>query len=142
MPSAAECRVAVERYYELWNANDRAGWLQHMRAVAPGEPTIEDPVGKPLKRGWEMFEELWDRTTTKGEHFPVSLDRLYVCGLEVAAVCRCDGTFRGASYSIPSVDVHQFHGDSWTVRSYWDIAAMRDLPYGQWTSATGEPVDL
>jgi hypothetical protein len=137
-----ELKAAVERYYALWNANDKEAWLEHQRSMAPGEPTHEDPVGKPVKRGWDMLEELWDRTITDGEHFPVTIRWMYVCGNEVAAVCSCEGTFRGKSFSIPSVDVHQFYGDTWAVRAYWDINAMGDLPYGAWTSEAGEPLTV
>ena len=140
MADSVQLKAAVRRWYDLWNDNEKALWLEHMRSVAPGEPSLEDPVGKPVKRGWEMVEELWDRTITDGEHFPVSVDWMYVCGNEIAAVCRCEGTFAGNRFSIPSVDVHQFYGDSWRVRSYWDINAMGDLPYGAWTSETGELV--
>ena len=49
-----ELRAIVERFYELWNDGDKDGWLAHWRSVAPGEPRMEDPVGKPVKRGWAM----------------------------------------------------------------------------------------
>lgn len=132
-----DLRSIVERWYELWNADDKAGWLDHMRSVAPGEPRIEDPVGKPVKRGWDMVEELWDRTGH--DHFKVVVDQLFVCGNEVALKCSSEGTFNGRAFSVPSVDVHQFFGNSWAVRAYWDINAMTGLPYGEWTSLTGEP---
>lgn len=135
MPDTVQLQAAVERYYELWNANDKAGWLEHIRSIAPGEPSMEDPVGKPVKRGWDMVEELWDRTGA--DHFPVFIQKIYPCGDEIAAVCFSGGTFRGKTFAIPSVDVHQFRGDSWVVRAYWDIRDMGDLPYGKWTASTG-----
>ena len=138
MPDSDQLRGIVERWYELWNADDKEGWLAHMRSVAPGTPSMEDPVGKPVKRGWDMVEELWDRTGK--DHFPVAIQKIFVCGDEVAAVCRSEGTWRGTSFCIDSVDVHQFEDDSWTVRAYWDISTMGELPYRQWTSTAGEPV--
>lgn len=140
MPDTVQLQAAVERYYELWNANDKAGWLEHIRSIAPGEPSMEDPVGKPVKRGWDMIEELWDRTMTDGDHFPVTIRWMYVCGDEVAAVCSCEGAFGGTAFSIPSVDVHQFIDGNWAVRAYWDINTMEGLPYGEWTAETGETV--
>jgi hypothetical protein len=129
-----QLRAFVERWYEFWNANDKAGWLAHWRTVAPGEPRIEDPVGKPVKRGWAMVEELWDRTGD--DHFKVSLGPILVCGDEVAAVCRSEGTVRGSLFGIDSVDVFQFRDDELAIRSYWEIPP--GLPYGEWTAVTGE----
>src|SRR5207244_1293763 len=117
---------------------DREGWLANWRAIAPGEPRREDPVGKPVKRGWAMVEELWDRTLTGTSHFKVDVRQILVCGDEVAAVCCTKGTSRGMDFSIDSIDVHQFHGDSIGVRSYWEIPA--GLPYGEWTAVAGEPL--
>jgi hypothetical protein len=131
-----EFRAFVERWYELWNDNDKQGWLEHWRSVAPGEPQIEDPVGKPVKRGWGMVEELWDRTGE--DHFKVVIQEIFVCGDEAAAVCHAEGTFRGTTFQIPSVDVHQFHGESLAIRSYWEIPP--GIPYGVWTANAGEPV--
>jgi hypothetical protein len=131
-----EFRAFVQRWYELWNANDKQGWLDHWRAAAPGEPCIEDPVGTPLKQGWDMVEELWDRTGE--DHFKVTISEIYICGDEAAAVCRSEGTFGGETFQIGSVDVHQFHGDRLAVRSYWEIPP--GIPYGQWTATAGVPL--
>ena len=45
MPDAAQIRAHVDRYVELFSANDREGWLD---LFAPNA-TMEDPVGTPLK---------------------------------------------------------------------------------------------
>lgn len=134
-------RAFVERWYELWNADDKVGWLEHWRAFAPGEPRIEDPVGKPVKRGWEMIEELWDRTMDRaGQHFKVQVRQILMCGDEVAVVCHTEGTFGGTAFGIDSIDVHQFADHSLGIRSYWEIPA--ELPYGKWTATAGEPVGV
>lgn len=139
MRNPNELRAYVERWYELWNANDKIGWLEHWRSAAPGEPRIEDPVGKPVKRGWEMVSELWDRTCTGNHHFKVAIQQIQCCGSEVAVVCRTEGSVRGAEFCIDSIDVHQFVGDSVAIRSYWEIPT--GLPYGEWTATAGEPID-
>lgn len=134
--SADKSREFVRRWYELWNAGDKADWLAHWRSAFPGEPQIEDPVGKPVKRGWAMVEELWDRTFP--DHLSVTIEEILACGDEVAAVCRTIGTVGGVPFNIVSIDVHQFRGESLAVRSYWEIPPA--LPYGRWTAKTGEPV--
>lgn len=131
-------RAIVERWYELWNDDDKEGWLEHWRAVAPGEPWIEDPVGKPVKRGWNAIGELWDRTCTDGGHFKVSILQILLCGNEVAVICRTEGNSDGIDFCIDSVDVHQFEDDRLRVRSYWEIPER--LPYGRWTASAGERI--
>jgi hypothetical protein len=131
-----QVRTFITRWYELWNAGEKADWLGHWQSAFPGEPRIEDPVGKPVKRGWKMVEELWDRTFP--EHLAVEIEEILVCGDEAAVVCRTRGTVGGAAFDILSIDVHQFHGDSLAVRSYWEIPPA--LPYGKWTVRAGEPV--
>jgi ketosteroid isomerase-like protein len=129
-------RAFVTGWYQRWNEGDKAAWLAHWRSAFPGEPQIEDPVGKPVKRGWAMVEELWDRTFP--DHLSVELEQVLVCGDEAAAVCRTRGTVGGVAFDIRSIDVHQFRGESLAVRSYWEIPPA--LPYGKWTVRAGEPV--
>jgi ketosteroid isomerase-like protein len=129
-------RAFVTGWYERWNEGDKAAWLAHWRSAFPGEPQIEDPVGKPVKRGWAMVEELWDRTFP--DHLSVELEGVLACGDEAAAICRTRGTVGGVPFDIRSIDVHQFRGESLAVRSYWEIPPA--LPYGRWTASTGEPV--
>jgi ketosteroid isomerase-like protein len=129
-------RAFVTGWYERWNEGDKDAWLAHWRSAFPGEPQIEDPVGEPVKRGWAMVEELWDRTFP--DHLSVELEHVLVCGDEAAAVCRTRGTVGGVAFDIRSIDVHQFQGDSLAVRSYWEIPPA--LPYGKWTVRAGEPV--
>ena len=131
-----QVRAFVLRWYELWNAGEKVDWLIHWRSAFPGEPQIEDPVGKPVKRGWAMVEELWDRTFP--DHLSVEIEQVLVCGDEAAAVCRTRGTVGGVAFDIRSIDVHQFDGESLAVRSYWEIPPA--LPYGRWTARAGESV--
>jgi hypothetical protein len=131
-----EVGAFVERYYGFWNDNDRQGWLEHWRSVAPGEPHMEDPVGAPIKRGWGMLEELWDRTGK--DHFKVAVQKLFVCRDEAACSSFTEGIFRGKRFEIPSIDTFLFRGESLIVRCFWEIPM--DLPYGVWTATTGEPV--
>jgi hypothetical protein len=127
-------RAYVERFYATWNDNDKAGWLENIRAVASGEPAIEDPVGTPPKRGMAMIEELWDRTGK--DHFKTQVHQQLDCGDEIAVVCLTEGEHAGRSYTIWSVDVHQLRGDALAIRSYWEIPT--GMPYGEWTAAHGE----
>jgi hypothetical protein len=129
-----DVEAVVRRWYELWNEQDREGWLAHWRSFAPGEPTLEDPVGTPLKRGWAMAGELWDRTGK--DHPLVHIEQLIVGGNEAVVVCRNEGTYAGEPLLIPSVDAWVIRPDGTSsVRSYWQIPP--HIPYGVWTSQTG-----
>jgi hypothetical protein len=128
-----DLRAYVDRFYETWNTQDKDGWLENVRNVASGEPSIEDPVGTPAKRGMAMIEELWDRTGR--DHFPTQVQQILECGDEIAVVCLTEGDLGERSYSIFSVDVHQLRGDALAIRSYWEIPV--GMPYGEWTAATG-----
>ena len=129
----------VRRWYELWNSCDKEAWLAHWRSWAPGEPTIEDPVGTPVKGGWDMISELWDRTGP--DHPKVAVEQLIVGGAEVAVVARNEGTWRGKPLRIDSIDVFRLEpdatGDRLSVRSFWQIPP--GIPYGRWTQVAGEP---
>jgi len=125
----------LRRWYELWNEQDRQGWLDHWLSFAPGEPTLEDPVGTPLKRGWDLAGELWDRTGRNA--LKVVITSLITGGDEAVVVCHNEGTFRGEPLVIPSVDVWKVRSDGTSaVRSFWEIP--EQIPYGRWTASTGE----
>jgi hypothetical protein len=136
VPSPREIRRIIERAYELWNADDKAGWLAHWRSVTPGEHLLEDPIGTPPKRGWEILAEVWDRTA-RGRLY-ITPVQIIVCGNEGAAFCDNAGTVRGKDVLIKSIDIYKFGEDGSThARSFWEIP--EDLPYGEWTAQTGSP---
>lgn len=124
----------IRTWYKFWDDQDREGWLNHWKSLCPGEPTLEDPVGTPIKRGWEMAAELWDRTGP--DHPAVHIQQIIVGGNEAVVVCSNEGTYRVEPLIIPSVDVWRIQpGGSSAVRSFWEIPD--HIPYGKWTAATG-----
>ncbi len=134
VPTPEAIRRIIERSYELWNADDKAGWLEHWKSVTPGEHVLEDPIGTPPKRGWDILAEVWDRTGR--DRLYITADRIIVCANEGVAVCRNEGTVKGRHVLIHSVDLYIFGEDgSTSTRSFWQIPA--GLPYGKWTAATG-----
>jgi len=134
--SAQELEAFIRRWYELWNNQDKQGWLDHWRTMAPGEPALEDPVGTPVKRGWALAAELWDRTGA--DHPKVYIEQQITGGAEAVVVARNEGVYRGEPLLIPSVDVWRMDSDgSSSVRSFWEIPG--HIPYGRWTARTGSP---
>ena len=134
VPSPEEIRTIIERSYELWNADDKEGWLAHWKSVTPGDHTIEDPIGTPPKYGWDIMGELWDQTGR--DRLYITVERIIVCGNEGVAVARNEGRVKGRPVRIDSVDMYRFTDDGSThTRSFWNIPD--GLPYGEWTAATG-----
>jgi len=134
-PTAEEIRAAVERHVELWNAGDKEAWLAHWKRVVPGEATMEDPVGTPIKRGWDVMSAVWD--ASPNADWKLGIDLLYVCGTTGAAVIRNSGTVNGEPTLIRSIEIYKFGDDgSLHTSTFWDLAAGNE--YAQWTAATGE----
>ena len=52
-PTRAQLQDWAASYVALWNAGDKAGWIENWKRVAPGEIRMLDPVGTPEKRGFE-----------------------------------------------------------------------------------------
>jgi hypothetical protein len=135
-PSADEIRTAVEQHVELWNAGDKEAWLAHWKRVVPGEVTMEDPVGTPVKRGWDTMSEVWD--ASPNADWKLAIGMLYVCGSTGAAVIRNSGTVNGQPTLIESIEIYQFRDDgSLHTATFWELADSNE--YAQWTAATGEP---
>jgi ketosteroid isomerase-like protein len=136
--TAEEMRGVVERHVELWNTGDKDAWLASWRSVTTGEPSMEDPVGTPIKRGWDFIEEAWDVASQSGVR--LTIKTLYVCGSTVAVVIGNDGSNDGVPFSMDSIELYHFHDDgSMHSQTYWDPAAGAS-DHAEFTTTTGEPV--
>ena len=134
-PTAEEIRAAVQRHVELWNAGDKEAWLAHWRRVVPGEVTMEDPVGTPVKRGWDVMGQVWD--ASPNADWKLGIGMLYVCGTTGAAVIRNSGTVNGEPTLIQSIEIYKFGDDgSLHTSTFWDLSTGNE--YAQWTAETGE----
>jgi hypothetical protein len=133
-PAAEEIRAAVERHVELWNAGDKEAWLAHWKRLVPGEVTMEDPVGTPLKRGWDVQSQAWDLANTD---WKLSIGLLYACGSTAAAVIRNSGTVNGEATTVESIEIYEFrHDGSAHTSTFWPLSIGNE--YAQWTAETGE----
>jgi hypothetical protein len=131
--SVKEIRAAIERHVELWNAGDKQAWLAHWKRVVPGEVTMEDPVGTPLKRGWDVMGEAWELANAD---WKLGIGLLYVCGSVAAAVIRNSGAVDGEATVVESVEIYTFDSDgSAHVSTFWPLSIGNE--YAQWTAQTG-----
>jgi hypothetical protein len=134
-PTADEIRKMMDRHCELWNAGDKEAWLNEWQTFLPGGVAMEDPVGTPVKRGWEMMSEVWD--ASPNADWKLSVERLTVCGNEAAAIIRNAGTVNGAPLVIESIEIYQFGDDrSCYTKTFWEIG--EDNAYAEWSAKTGE----
>jgi len=131
VPTPEQIRSGLERHVELWNAGDKDTWLAMWQSLITGEPTMEDPVGTPLKRGWEQMSDAWDHSPN--EAWKLTIETLYVCGNEAAAVIRNDGNIDGTPISMRSIEIYAFHDDgSSHTKTYFDQPAGGE--YAQWNA--------
>jgi len=119
-PNAAQVRDVLERHVELWNAGDKAAWLANWRTLVTGDVTLEDPVGSPAKRGFDVaLEGEWDRTR---DDWKLSVQELIACGNEGALFVRNDGGIDGVPTELDTVEIYRFGDDgSLGARIYWEL---------------------
>ena len=133
-PNAEEIRALITQHVELWNAGDKDAWLGAWQAALPGGVSMEDPVGTPVKRGWDLLAEAWDASPNKD--WKLSIDRLIVCGNESAAVIRNEGSIAGTPITVISIEISQFGEDgSVHTKTYWE-APEGGTGYAEWTATT------
>ena len=133
-PNADEIRALITQHVELWNAGDKDAWLGAWQAALPGGVSMEDPVGTPVKRGWDLLADAWD--ASPNQDWKLSIDRLIVCGNESAAIIRNEGSIGGNPITVISIEVSQF-GDDGSVhtKTYWE-APEGGTGYAEWTATT------
>src|SRR5690349_7341061 len=100
--SADEIKDAIERHIELWNSKDRAAWLQHWQSRAPGGYALEDPVGTPVKRGYELLGVVWDRAFDETA-WTITMKQCIVCGHEAALVMVNEGAIGGVPVAVEGI---------------------------------------
>ena len=133
-PTADEIRRAISHHIELWNAQDREGWLAHWRTTCPGGYALEDPVGTPVKRGFDLLGEVWDRAFADTA-WTITMQHCIVCANEAALVMVNDGTLGGVPVSVQGIEVYCFHADhSVHQRTFYELP---DSTYADWTATTG-----
>jgi hypothetical protein len=134
LPSPEEMRSMIEQHVENWNAGDKEAWLAGLARLVRGDFSMEDPVGTPVKHGWDVMSEAWD--ASPNADWKLTIEQLFVCGNEVATLMRSDGVVQGQPVSVLGIEVLQFREDG---SAHWKT--YMQLPdgseYAEWTSRTG-----
>jgi hypothetical protein len=122
----------ADRYVALWNAGDRAGWIENWRSVAPGDFRMLDPVGTPEKHGFESCcvdsYDLFQRKV----RFRIADGSLFVCGNEVAWLLENHiATPEGERVGL-SLETYRFEADgSVAIRTYYRVPSHDDRDLGE-----------
>jgi SnoaL-like domain len=134
-PTADQIREVLDQHVALWNAGDKEAWLAAWKSLVPGDVTMEDPVGTPTKRGWDVMADVWD--ASPNADWKLSIEKLYVCASTGAAVILNEGTVAGTPTVIESIEIYEFRDDgSLHTKTFWELADGNE--YAQWTAETGE----
>ena len=80
MPSKAHILATVERYANAFSARDRAGWL----ALFTEDVEVAEPADAPIRRGKEVFAQVFDAVYGAGMQVALKPLRVIVNGNEAA----------------------------------------------------------
>jgi hypothetical protein len=126
-PTRAQLQDWAASYVALWNAGDKAGWIENWKRVAPGEIRMLDPVGTPEKRGFEeCCAAPFDLFQPK-VRFQIQEETLFICGNEVAWLLENHFTEGGQTQVHHSIETYRFEPDgSCVIRTYYRVPAAAD----------------
>lgn len=132
IPTRAELNDWASNYVELWNAGDRERWAANWRKVAPGNFTMNDPVGTPQKTGFEHCAldsfDLFQPTL----RFRISDGSLFICGNEVAWLMENHFEQDGVPTVLRSIETYRFEPDgSVVIRTYYDVPQQSEGQIGE-----------
>lgn len=122
----------ANNYVTLWNAGDKAGWIDNWRKVAPGEFYMLDPVGTPEKHGFDeccvaSFDLFQDKVK-----FKIADGSLFVCGNEVAWLLENHIETEDGDRVGLSIETYRFEPDgSVVIRTYYRVPTHADADLGE-----------
>jgi hypothetical protein len=79
---------------------------------------MEDPIGAPIRSGWDEMVGAWD---LMNDTVTMTLEHLIVCGREVAFVVRNDVMIDGQAVTGFSIETMRIEDDgSVLLRNWWE----------------------
>lgn len=133
VPTFDELKHWAEQYVALWNAGDKQAWIANWQSVATGDLRMLDPVGTPMKEGFQhCCVDSFD-LFQKQVRFRIQPGALFICGNEVAWLL--ENHFQspdGESKVGHSIETYRFNEDgSVDVRTYYKVPAHSDESLGE-----------
>ena len=131
VPTKRELLHWAEQYVALWNAGDRAAWIENWKRVAPGDVRMLDPVGTPEKRGFEECCAKSFDLFQENVRFRIADGALFVCGNEVAWLLENHIASEQGERVGLSLETYRFEPDgSVLIRTYYRVPAHGDRDLG------------
>ena len=130
-PTRTELLEWADAYVALWNAGDKEAWIANWRSVAPGDFKMLDPVGTPMKQGFEeccaKSFDLFQPTI----RFEIAEGSLFVCGNEVAWHLENHFDTPEGPKVGHSLETYRFEDDgSVFIRTYYRVPSHADRDLG------------
>ncbi len=131
-PTTTQLLAWARAYVDLWNAGDKPAWIENWRSVAPGDFRMLDPVGTPMKHGFEECctnsFDLFQPTI----RFEIAEGALFVCDNEVAWHLLNHFESPGGPKVGHSLETYQFGDDgSVLIRTYYRVPSHGDRDLGE-----------
>ena len=115
--------ATIRAYAAAWAARDREAWLRTFAADA----TQEDPVGGPIRRGYDEIGGFWDREMARYRSIEIIPREVFVIGREAVMVWTINGVTSEGAVSFSGVDLFHFDEDDRiaSVRAFWQRASLQ-----------------
>jgi ketosteroid isomerase-like protein len=133
--TAAQARAAVASHVGLWNAGEKARWLQ----LFAEDVVYEDPPGAVSSHGREvMSAHAWDRSFTATKRWLLEPTLVIACGHEAVVHMRNHGAVGGRPVWVDSLEIYAVDADGriTSVRAFWELpsdpAIQSELSINQW----------
>ena len=126
MADSTQIRDTVERYLAAVSNADRDGWL----ATFGDGATLEDPVGSPVRKGFDEIGEFFDQIQRQADAVTLTLNGpVIVVGDEAAFSFRVQATVGEMKFETDAIDVMTFDSEAriTSQRAYVDFTAARPL---------------
>jgi ketosteroid isomerase-like protein len=114
-----QAREAVRRHVELWNTQDKDGWL----GLFAADVRYEDPPGTVSSQGRQVMSDYaWDKSFTDTKRWILEAVLVIACGHEAVVHMRNHGSVDGKPAWTDSIEVWSVNGDGLvdSVRAFWE----------------------
>lgn len=122
IPTKKELKNWANEYVRLWNNGDKEAWAANWKSVAPGDFRMYDPIGTPIKEGFEHCALDSFDLFQPNVHFRILPGSLFICDNEVAWTLENAITSGGETQTHYSIETYRFEEDgSVLIRTYYNV---------------------
>lgn len=130
-PTRKQLKAWADGYVEHWNSGDKEAWIANWKAVAPGHFQMFDPVGTPMKEGFEECAAASYDLFQPKVQFRITPGSLFICGSQVAWFLENHINADGNTNVGRSIETYEFGDDgSVFIRTWYDVPGKQDNELG------------